>query len=175
MFKHVQTRNQLLITHIFDASRKTSIPINLTAARRQAHWTKVYSDSLFSIRQNDIRANDLSKKRRSAERRFVKMTFGWTTIRKNVVRHYEVSLIRRFGHVTFGQMTFGNFLFRQNNDSAKLDFGKTKIRWNDISAKWCNPVNSLFNIIFLIQIHHIHLILQGLIFIASEQSAISHR
>ena len=37
MFKHVQTRIQLLITHMFDASRKRFMPINLIAARRQAY------------------------------------------------------------------------------------------------------------------------------------------
>ena len=67
------------------SSCKTSMPINLIAARRQAHWTKVYASGLFSVRQNDVRANDVSGKR-SAERRFVKMTFGWTTIRENDVR-----------------------------------------------------------------------------------------
>ena len=49
------------------------------------------------------------------------MTFGWTTIRNNVVRHYEVSLIRPC------------------DDSVKwlsaFFFGKTTIRQNCISAK----------------------------------------
>ena len=79
--------------------------INLIAARRQAHWTKVYADGLFSIRQNDIRANDVSEKRRSAEQRFGKMTFVWTTIRENgwgskfgmtKCRTADISKIRNF-------------------------------------------------------------------------------
>ena len=68
------------------------------------------------------------------------MTFGWKTIRKNVVRHYEVSLIRRFGHVTILSNDFRKFFIRQNNDSAKLHFGKTTIRWNSVSGKWCGPI-----------------------------------
>ena len=118
------------------------------------------------------------KKRRLAERRFVKMTFGWTTIRKmtfgwttireNVVRHYEVSLIRRFGHVTIWSNDF-----RQNNLSAKLHFGETTIRWNDVSGKWCGPImgsshfrrpkNELVLAIFhTTSIIDIHMILFGL-------------
>ena len=62
MFKHVQARTQSLITHNPDASRKTSMSINLIAARRQAHRTKVYVGGLFSVRQNDIRGNDVSGK-----------------------------------------------------------------------------------------------------------------
>ena len=52
------------------------------------------------------------------------MTFGWTTIRKNVVRYYEVSLIRRFSHVTI-----------RSNDFRQFFFGKTTIRHNCITAK----------------------------------------
>ena len=67
------------------------------------------------------------------------MTFVWTTIRENdvrlnnnsenVIRHYEVSLIRRFGYVTmrsndFRQFFFGKIAFRQNDDSMKWRFGK---------------------------------------------------
>ena len=70
------------------------------------------------------------------------MTLSWTTTRKNVVRHYEVSLIRRFGHVTIRSNDFRQFFFRQNNDSAKLHSGKMTIRSNDISRKWCGPNNS---------------------------------
>ena len=36
----------------------------------------------------------------------------------------------------FSQITFGNFFFRQNNDSAKLHFGKTMIPCNDVLGKW---------------------------------------
>ena len=100
------------------------------------------------FRENDIRLNDDSLKWRSAEGRFGKMTFGWTTIGKNVVRHYEVWLIRWFGHLTIRSNNFRRFFFdksmillffRQNNDSAKFHFGKTTIRWNDVSGKWCGP------------------------------------
>ena len=128
MFKYVQTRTQLLITHIFDASRKTSMLINFIAARRQAHWTKLYADGLFSVRPNNIRANDVSGKRRSAEGRFGKMTFGWTTIRKRVVRHYEVSLIRRFG-----QMTFGKITIQQSWISAKRWFDEMTFQENHVA------------------------------------------
>ena len=38
-----------------------------------------------------------------------------------------------------GHLSFENFFFRPNNDSAKLHFGKTTIRWNDVSGKWCGP------------------------------------
>ena len=139
MFTNVETRTQLLITHIFDASRKTSMPINLITARRQAHWTKLYAGGLFSVRQNDVRANYILGKRRSAERRFGKMTFGSTTIRKTVVRHYEVSLIRRFGHVTLRSNDFRQFFV-----SAKQRFGKIAFRQNDDSTKEV----SLFWVIF---------------------------
>ena len=54
-----------------------------------------------------------------------KMTFGWTMIRKNVVRHYKVSLIRRFGHMTIRSNDFRQFFF----------FGKTTIRQKRISVK----------------------------------------
>ena len=91
----------------------------------------------IQCRQNDVRANDVSGKRRSTDRGFIKMMFGWTTIRKNV-RHYEVSLIRRFDHVKIRSIELRKF--RQNNDSAKLLFGKTTIRWNNVSGKWCGPI-----------------------------------
>ena len=93
----------------------------------------------IQFRQNNVRTNDVSGKRRSAERRFVKMTFGWTTIRKNVVRHYEVWLIRRFGQMTFGnffsaKQRFGKISFRQNDDSMKWRFGK--IMWPHHLRLW---------------------------------------
>ena len=77
--------------------------------------------------ENDFRANDVSGKRRSAERRFVKTTFGWTKMQENDVRRYEVSLIRRFGHVTIRWNDFRQFFY----------FGKTTIRQNDDSTKRC--------------------------------------
>ena len=72
----------------------------------------------------------IRKKWCSAERRFGNMTFGSTTIRENDVRHYEVSLIRRFGHVMI-----------QSNDFRQFFFGKTTIHKNDVwlndnSEKW---------------------------------------
>ena len=102
----------------------------------------------IQFRQNDVRANDVSRKRRSAERHFVKMTFGWqrfgkmtfgwTTIRKIVVRHYEVSLIRRFGHVmirsnNFRQFFFGKITLWQNCISAKRRFHEMTFRVNDVT------------------------------------------
>ena len=97
--------------------------------------------------QNDIRANDVSGKRRSAERRFVKMTFGWTMIRENDVRLNNNSEKCRSALWSFTNSTIrpcndsvkwlSEIFFRQNNDSAKLHFGETTIWWNDVSEKWC--------------------------------------
>ena len=83
-----------------------------------------------TIRKNDVQLNDDSEKQRSAERRFGKMTFGWTTIRKNVVQHYEVSLIRRFGHVKIRSNDFRPFFFgktTRQNFNAKLQIAKLQI------------------------------------------------
>ena len=130
MFKNVQTWSQLLITHIFDASRKTSMPINLVAARRQAHWILLFSVYLvfgemtfgqMMFQENNVRL----------ERRFGKMTVGWTTIRKNVVRHYEFSLLRRFEHEKLWSNDFQQFFV-----SAKQRFGKIAFWQNDDSTKW---------------------------------------
>ena len=80
--------------------------------------------------KNDVQLNDDSEKQRSAERRFGKMTFGWTTIRKNVVQHYEVSLIRRFGHVKIRSNDFRPFFFgktTRQNFNAKLQIAKLQI------------------------------------------------
>ena len=134
MFKHVQIRTQLLIMHIFDVSHKTSMPIDLIAARRQTHWTKAYAGGLFNVRQNDIRANDISGKRRSAERWSVKMTFGWTTIRENDVRLNNDSKKCRST-----LWSFANWTIRSHVDSVKwlsaiFCFCKTTIRWNDVSG-----------------------------------------
>ena len=110
------------------------MPINLIAARGQAHWTKVYAGGLFSVRQNDIRANDVSGKRRSAERRFIKMTFGWTTIHKNDVRLNNDS-----DKCRSALWSFANSTIRPRDDSVKwlsaiFGFGKITIRRNWISA-----------------------------------------
>ena len=151
MIKHVQTRTQLLITHISDAIRKTSMPINLIAARRQANWTKVYADGLFSVRKNDIRVNDVSGKRRSAERRFVKMTFGWKAIRENDVRLNNDSEKCRSALWNSANSTirpcddsvqwllaifrFGKITIRQNWISAKQRFDEMTFRENDVAQK----------------------------------------
>ena len=118
-------------------------------ADRQAHWTKVYAGGLFSVWWNDVLLhtisakwrsgkNDVSGKRRSPERRSGKMTFGWTTIRKNVVRHYEVSLTRWFGYVTirsnnFWQFFFGKPTIRQSCISLKRRFDEMMFRENDVA------------------------------------------
>ena len=59
---------------------------------------------------------------------------------KNVVRHYELSVIRRFSYVTIrSNYVRWCFFFRRDNDSVKWRFGKTTIRSNDVSAKSCGP------------------------------------
>ena len=117
-----------------------TLRISSIAARREAHWTKVYAGDLFSVRWYDVLLYKISSKWRSGKWCFGKTTFGWTTIRKNdvrlnndsekchsalwsfansTIRSCDDSVIRRFG-----QMTFGNFFF-----------GKTTI-WQDcISAR----------------------------------------
>ena len=87
--------------------------------------------AIFFSGKTTIRQSCISGKWCSAEGRFGKMTFGWTTIRKNIVRYYEVSLIRRFGHVTIRSNDFRQFFFR-----AKQRFGKVALRQNDDSMKW---------------------------------------
>ena len=49
-------------------------------------------------------------------------------MRKNVVRYYEVSVIRRFGYVRFGQITFGGIFF-----SARQRFGEMAFLENDVA------------------------------------------
>ena len=44
----------------------------------------------------------------------------------------------------FGQMTFSNFLYRQNNDLAKLHVEKTMIRPNDVSGKRRSPESNFW-------------------------------
>ena len=98
-----------------------------------------------------IRQNDDSWKWRLAIRRFRKITFGRTTIRKNVVRHYNLSVIRQFGYVTirlnyvrwcffFRWQRFGNMTFRQNNDSVKWRFGK--MMWPQVIHHWLSSLNT---------------------------------
>ena len=126
--------------------------ISSIAARRQAHWTKVYAGGLFSVRWNDFLLHTISAKwrsgkwcfgkagkRRSAERRFGKVTFGWTTIRKNVVRHYEVSLIRRFFPKDFRKFFFRKTTIRLNCNSAKRRFDGMTVRENDVAPTWGAP------------------------------------
>ena len=149
MFKHFQTRTQLLITHIFDASCKTFMHINLIAVRRQAHWTKLSTDGLFSVRWNDVLFHTISAKWRSSKWCFGKTTFGWMTSRKNDVRLNNDSGKCRSALWTFAKSTIrpsddsvkwlSAIFFRQNNDSVKLRFCKTTIQWNDVSGKWCGP------------------------------------
>ena len=69
-----------------------------------------------TIRENDVALNNNSEKSRSVLRSFVN-----STIRSNDFRQF--------------------FFFRQNNDSEKLHFGETTIRWNNVSEKWCGPVD----------------------------------
>ena len=130
MFKHVQTRTQLLITHIFN----------------QYHIEQKYTRAVYLVfremtfcfiqfGQNDVRANDVSGKRRSAERRFVKMTFGWTTIRKN-----DVWLNNDSDKCRSVLWSVTNSTIRPCDNSIKwllANFfsGKTTIRQNCISEK----------------------------------------
>ena len=86
------------------------------------------------FRENDIRLNDDSWKWRLAERWFRKMAFGGTTIRKNVVRDYEVSLIRRYGHVTIRSNDFRQFFFGK----IAFWFDEMTFRENDVSPDWTN-------------------------------------
>ena len=78
----------------------------------------------IQFRQNDVRANDVSGKRRSAEWRVVKMTFGIVNLRE-----IDDSAKWRFGQMTFGnffspKQRFGEIAFLQNDDSMKWRFGK---------------------------------------------------
>ena len=92
------------------------------------------------FRENDVLLNVDSWKWHSAIQRFGKVTFGWTTIRKNVIRHYKVSVIPQFGYVTIrSNYVRWCFFFRRNNDSVIWRFGKTTIRWTDVSVKWGDP------------------------------------
>ena len=75
----------------------------------------------IQFRQNDVRANDVPGKRRSAL-----LSFANSTIRPC---DYSVKWLSAM------------FFFQQNNDSAKLYFGKTTIRWNDVSGRCCGPVD----------------------------------
>ena len=86
----------------------------------------------------DVPTNDISWKWRSAIRLFGKITFGWTTILKNVVRHYKMFVLRIFGQIAsddfFSTRRFGKMTFQQNNDSVKWNF--RKVMWlpkNDIT------------------------------------------
>ena len=72
---------------------------------------------------------NVSGKRHSAQRRFVKMTFGWTTIRGNDVRLNNDSEKCRSALWNFANSTILSNAFRS------FFFGKTKIRKNCISAK----------------------------------------
>ena len=87
----------------------------------------------IQFRENNVRANDILGKWRSAIRRFGKIAFGSTTIRKNVVRRCQISVIRRFGYVTV----------LSNYDRWCFIFGETMIRWNNVSGKWCGPMPRL--------------------------------
>ena len=154
MFKHFQTRTQLLITHIFDSRSSTSTLNTIIRGRSNL----VFGEMTFcfiQFRQNDVRANDASGKRRSAERRFVKMKFGWLTIRENAVRLNNDSDKCRSGWWSSANSTIRPcddsvkwllaIFFRQNNDSAKLHFGKTTIQWNDVTGKFCGPDECILN------------------------------
>ena len=90
----------------------------------------------YGLLKNTVSIRKITKcsaKWRSAIRRFGKITFGWTMIRKNVVWHYEVSVIRRFGYLTtrwnymFGDFflarhRFDEMTFWENSDSVKWRF-----------------------------------------------------
>ena len=137
MFKHVQTRTQLLITHIFNACRKTPMPI--------------HSRSSVSTLNKSIRGRYIycSAKWRSGKWCFGKTTFDWTTIRKNDVRLNNDSEKFRSALWSFANSTIrpcddsvkwhleifclGKIGFRQNDDSMKWHFGK--MMWPQISLQ----------------------------------------
>ena len=112
------------------------------------------------FRKNDVRANDFSRKWHSAERRFVKITFGYTTIRENNVRLNNDSEKCRSAIWSFGNSTirlcddsvklrsvfffparkqFSNMTFRETSIrlevSAKQQFGEMTFRENDLAPK----------------------------------------
>ena len=116
--------------------------------RRFGHVT-IRSNDFRQCRENDVRANDISGKWRSAERWFVKMTFGWTTIRENDVRLNNDSEKCRSALWSFANSTIrpcddsvkwlsaifvGKTTIWQSCVSAKLHFGKMMIPWNDVSG-----------------------------------------
>ena len=80
--------------------------------------------------------------------------FGWTTIRKNDVQLNNDPEKYRSELWSFGNSTIWpcddsikwlSAIFFRQNDSAKLHYGKTTIRWNDVSGKWCGPVYSMWS------------------------------
>ena len=113
-------------------------------------------------RQNDVGANDVSGKRRSAEQRFVKMIFGWTIIRENDVWLNNDSEKCRSALWSFANSTIwpcddsvkwlSAIFFRQNNDSAKLHFRKTTIRWNDVSGRSWGPSQCDYDVPKIVEI-----------------------
>ena len=125
--KHVQTRTQLLVTHIFDNRSSTSTFNNITRA-----VFLVFGEMTFcfiQFRLNDVRANAVSGKRRSAERRDVKMTLGWTTIPEKDVRLNNDSEKCRSALWSFPNST------NRSTDFQQFFFGKTTILTKCISAK----------------------------------------
>ena len=87
----------------------------------------------IQYRQNDVRANYVSGKQFSAERRFVKMTFGWMTIRDNDIRLNDDS--EKFRSILW---SFANCTIRPCDDSDKwlsAIFDVKTVRQNCISAK----------------------------------------
>ena len=91
----------------------------------------------IQFRESYVRANDISAKWRSTERRFVKITFGYTTIREN-----NVGLNNESEKCRSALWSFGNSTIRSNYVgccffSARRRFDKMSFRQNNYSVKQC--------------------------------------
>ena len=92
--------------------------------------------------KNDVQLNDDSGKLRSAERRFGKTKFGWTTIRKNGIQLNNDSEKCRSALWSFANSQIrpcddsvkwlSAIFFRQNNDSAKFQFTIRKMMFGQM-------------------------------------------
>ena len=122
-----------------------------------ARWNDVL---LYTISAKWRSANDVSGERRSAERRFVKITFGWTTIREHDVRLNNDSEKCHSALWSLANSTiqpcddsvkwlsakrFDKIVFRQNDDSMKWRFGK--MMWPPIFCTRIFSIWVVYNII----------------------------